>query len=271
MRSLFLAGLFLNLFNPLVADLTMGSGLELEGVMIWVDDLETARDFYVDILGFQLKDQSSEERALTLTNGGLNLYLRLSKKQKTWNYHRDARTALTIQVTQLLPAIDQLRKAGIHFEETQLQRNGVGVSIPLYDPAGNLLSLMEVQTREVAPFEGFRIYNLGITSADMEGARAFYIQKLGFEAWSLDYLPAALPLKHDSGSFAFMLHEKKGLVKKESAYGIENDLQLVFSCNNLEETRQGLDAKGIKATASTWNEALIFKDPFGNFLHLKQK
>lgn len=270
MKSLFLAGLCLSLYSPMATDSTIGPGLELDGVMIWVDDLETARAFYVDLLGFQLKDQSSEENDLTLTSRGLNLYLKLSKQQKKWSYDRDARTALTIQVAQLLPAIDQLRKAGIHFEETQLQRNGVGVSIPLHDPAGNLLSLMEVQTREVAAFEGFRIYNLGITSAEMESAMAFYIQKLGFEAWSLDYLPAALPLKHGSGSFAFMLHEKKGLVKKESAYGIENDLQLVFSCNNLKETRQGLDAKGIKATASTWNEALVFRDPFGNFLHIKQ-
>lgn len=269
MRPLIFTCLLTCMVELLSAPKDHAPNLKLAGIMIWVDDLDKAENFYKEILGFQPAVAEPITNGLTLNSHGMTIYLATAGKHQKMIYEQDVRTAITIEVPKLLPAIDQLRNAGLEFEENHLQRNGVGISIPLHDPAGNLLNLIEVQNHAVAPFESFRVYNLGITSSGLDAARAFYIEKLGFEAWSFDYLPAALPLKHANGSFAFMLHKKVGLSNRNPAYGQVNDTQLVFHCADLELTSKQLESAGIETLAE--NEGLVCRDPFGNYFHIRQK
>lgn len=238
--------------------------LRFEGVRIWVDDLSAAKKFYTAILGFKADDQGSYPMGILIRTGSTPIYLSKAKVSSKAIYGLHVRTGLTLQVPKLLPAIDQLRAAGIEVEETQLQRNGVGISIPFRDVSGNLLSLMEVQIRPVTPFAGFKIYNSGITTSDMDKAITFYEHRLGFAEWSRDYLPAALPLKHSDDSFAFMLHEKPGLEPLNIRYGEDSDLNLVFSTDDLNLTRRQLNDMGIEVQSSIGSGGLVFKDPFGN-------
>ncbi|MCE7992181.1 MAG: VOC family protein [Roseivirga sp.] len=245
--------------------------LRLEGVRIWVDDLSAAKRFYTEILGFEADSRGTDPMSILIHTGSTPIYLSKAKLSSKAIYGQHIRTGLTLQVPKLLPAIDQLREAGIRVEETQLQRNGVGISIPFRDASGNLLSLMEVQIRPVAPFTGFKVYNSGITTSDMEKAIAFYEHKLGFKEWSGDYLPAALPLKHSDNSFAFMLHEKPGLERLELRYGVDSNLNLVFSISDLSLVKNHLNTLGIKVHPSISSDGLVFEDPFGNHCEVIRK
>ncbi len=242
--------------------------LRFEGLRIWVTDLDTAKKFYSDILGFEFKLTS--DNTAKLETGTWPILLAKSVRENTTEYKRHARTGLTLQVYKLLPKIDQLRASGVHLIEDQLQRNGVGISIPFRDPFGNLLSLMEVQVRDVPLFEGFKIYNTGITSGNMEEAMDFYIGKLGFLEWSRDYLPQALPLKHSDNSFAFMLHYKPDLSHHDREFTKDSEINLLFSTRDLNKAVANSKARKLKfiKEAADW---AAFKDPFGNICELIEK
>ena len=128
---------------------------------------------------------------------------------------------------------------------------------------------MEVQIRPVPAFENFKIYNTGITSSDMDKAISFYEQKLGFEEWSRDYLPQAMPLKHSDGSFAFMLHYKPNLRSRERELGKDSEINLLFSTSDLPAVVKVLQSKGISIIKHDGITA--FKDPFGNICELIEK
>ncbi len=242
--------------------------VRFEGLRIWVTDLEEARKFYEGLLGFQMEEQSKE--SAILNTGSFPIHLSKSAQSNGTDYEKHERTALSIQVSKLLPAIDALRAKGVNLLEGHLQRNGVGISIPFKDPFGNLLSLIEVQIREVPAFEGFQIYNTGITSGDMDKAISFYEGILGFEEWSRDYLPQAMPLKHKDQSFAFMLHYKAGLAPRSRKFGTESEINLLFSSSDLSKTISGLKQQGVEMVSVSKTRA-AFKDPFGNICELVEK
>jgi catechol 2,3-dioxygenase-like lactoylglutathione lyase family enzyme len=245
--------------------------LRFEGLRIWVNDLEAAKAFYTEVLGLAIATEDQDKKMLKLNTRPVVLYLSEAENNSSSLYGKHSRTSLTLQVPALLPAIDRLRKAGVALEELELQRNGVGISIPFKDPAGNLLSIIEVQVRPVTPFKGFKIYNAGITTSAMEEAIQFYVAQLGFEEWSRDYLPAAMPLKHPDDSFAFMLHAKPGLTVPHISYGQDSDMNLIFSTNDLKALERYLNKAGISTRTATTSAGFIFKDPFGNHCEVIQK
>ena len=242
--------------------------IRFEGLKAWVEDLDSAREFYEGILGFKMevKDKVSAK----LNTGSFPIYLEKAIRNNNTDYEKHERTGLSIQVFKLLPAIDQLRSKGVNFLEGHLQRNGVGISIPFTDPSGNLLSLMEVQIREVPEFKGFQIYNTGITSSNMDKAMSFYEGLLGFKEWSRDYLPQAMPLKHEDGSFAFMLHYKPNLESRKRELGRDSEINLLFSTTDLTKTKEHLLDKGIQIISAE-DQSLAFTDPFGNVCELIEK
>lgn len=245
--------------------------LKFEGLRIWVDDLKAAEQFYSKTLGFEVDHKDLKNGTIRLKSEGFLIYLTKAQEPSKSQYGRHIRTSLTLQVPKLLPAIDQLRNAGVTIEALHLQRNGVGISIPFKDPAGNLLSLMEVQMRSVAPFEGFKIYNAGITTSAMDKAIAFYVGELSFAEWSRDYLPAAMPLKHSDESFAFMLHEKPGLKSLKKGYSRDSDINLIFSTKSLKALNDRFLESNINTRPAKAPAGLMFTDPFGNHLEVIEK
>lgn len=242
--------------------------IHFDGLQVAVHDLSEAKHFYHNLLGFEL----TEDNKIQLQAGHFPIQLVEVSEKNPARYHQHARVSLTLQVDQLLPAIDRLRKRGVKFHEQDLQRNGVGISIPFRDPSGNLLSLMEVQVGNIQSFEGIRVYNTGITSADMKKARAFYQGILGFLDWSTAYLPAAMPLKNVDGSFAYMLHQKSGLVPKTSPDINRSRMSLAFSTSNLQAALDHLKNNNVSIVEKDDDlKHLIFQDPFGNFCVLREK
>lgn len=241
--------------------------IQFEGLRIFVKDLDQAEKFYSQTLGFSVRERS--KGVTELATNAWPIYLQGTSSAFTGNYPGAARTGLTIQTYKLLPQVDQLRAAGVPFYDSLLTRNGVGISIPFQDPSGNVLSLMEVQVQQVNSFQGVQIYNCGVTIAEMESAIQFYEHTLGFEEWSRNYLPNALPLKHRDGSFAFMIHYKEGLARNNTEYGQSSHLTLLLSSSDLNGTKDQLRKKKIPFRT---NEDTIFcQDPEGNHLEIKQR
>ncbi len=238
--------------------------LKMAGLKIYVDDLEMAEKFYVDFLGF--KPLQKERSRLILKTNIYPIHIALSRERMDREITSESHTGMSLLVHKLLPSIEVVRSSGYKIYDSLLSRNGVGIDIPIEDPSGNLLHLIEVQIMEVPPFEGFRVYNSGITVSDINQAEELYIQKLGFEAWSRNYLPDALPLKHKDGSFAFMLHQDTSLNENTATYGITPQLNLMLTTPNLEVTKKILSESSVEYVDKEGK--LLVKGPYQNLIEI---
>ncbi|WP_420317350.1 VOC family protein [Ekhidna sp.] len=229
------------------------------GIRVFSSDIEASRRFYKEVLGIGIIAENES------ASDAFPIYLTRASESSVSNYPLGARTGLSIQTHKLLPGIDHLRSRNVSLYDTLLQRNGVGISIPFKDPSGHVLSLIEVQIRKIPAFEGYKVYNTGVTISDMEKVSAFYLDILGFDEWSRNYLPEALPLKHTDGTFAFMIHQKGNLKRNPLEYG-DAQMVLLFETSNLNDTREYLKEQGV--LFKEIGDKVICKDPEGNAIEI---
>lgn len=240
--------------------------LKMAGLKVYVDDLARAEKFYVDFLGFKLLKK--ERSLLILETNTYPIHIALSQARIDRDIPAQSHTGMSLLVHKLLPSIEVFRSYGYKVYDSLLSRNGVGIDVPIEDPSGNFLHLIEVQIREVPPFEGFRVYNSGLVVSDISKAEEFYIDKLGFEAWSRSYLPDALPLKHNDGSFAFMLHQDTSLTRNTATYGVAPQLNLIFTTPDLEDAKKALLESNIEYVDQ--EDKLLVKDTYQNLIEIIQ-
>ncbi len=253
------------LMATLAAELAVGQEVEFRfhGLKIQVRDIETSKQFYGDVLGLRVSQQDGK---LNIMGQAFPIVIEQALFSSPSEYPCRSRTGLALQVDKLLPTIDQLRDKGVFIYDSLLARNGVGISIPFQDPAGNVLNLIEVQIYDPGAIGGLRVYNTGVTVSDLEAAIAFYQDVLGFEDWSRDYLPAALPLKHHDGSFAFMIHVKEGLSANEADFHSTPQMSLVLTTSDIHQAKNYL--KGAKVKVIESGSSLICQDPSGNWVEI---
>lgn len=233
------------------------------GLKIIVRDLESSQRFYQDILNLDVVRVAD---GLKIDGQVFPIVIEEADTRNQQTYPQSARTGLTLQVQKLLPAIDELRAMKIPLYDTLLARNGVGISIPVQDPSGNVINLIEVQVYDPGKINGFKLYNTGVTISNMDSATVFYQSILGLEDWSRNYLPAALPLKHKDGSFAFMIHNKAGLKNNEQAFDRWPQMHLILTTTHLKQARAYLESSGIEITEK--DDRLICQDYEGNWLEI---
>jgi catechol 2,3-dioxygenase-like lactoylglutathione lyase family enzyme len=180
-----------------------------------------------------------------------------------------AHMGLSFETRKLLPTIDLFRDWNIKVHDLELERNGVGIAIPFEDPSGNVLHLIEVQIRDVPPFEGLRLYNSGMSVSSMSKAMDFYENILGFKEWSRNYLPKALPLMHQDGTFAFMIHNDTSLNKNSAEYGIYPQITLLLIVPDLIKYQNYLTSRDIVFFKR--EDFIVVRDPEGNLIEILQK
>ncbi len=243
--------------------------LKFHGIKILVDDLDEARAFYKGKLGFMAAPAESREQ-IVFNQEQFPIYLQKCQFANPGRHQVESRVGLSIQTNKLLPRMKTLQSRDVRFDEYQLRRNGVGISIPHFDPSGNRLSLIEVQIREVPEFDEPRVYNCGVTIANMEAARRFYVEQLGFDIWSTAYLPAALPLKHTDGSFAFMIHYEADLTPNSTKYPDEAQLIIILQINNLSDLIKQLEEKNMPYQRLS-KAGILVRDPEGNLIEIIER
>ena len=243
------------------------------GVQIKVADMAQALEFYSKKMGFEVLSQPQYPREVMIGTASFPFKLVLAKSVNMTDFGAQANAKIAFQANKLLPTIDLLREKGVEFEENRLSRNGIGIGIIFKDPFNNRHAMAEVQVYPVPPFTEPQIYNVGFTVGDIEAAEHFYGEVLGFQIYSRNYLPAALPLKHSDDSFAFMLHFKKGLIGANTNYPDESQTLLMFSTSNLDQTYQILLARKVEFLFEEPKRCmegrfLAFRDPSGNISEL---
>ena len=234
------------------------------GLKIFVSDISESKVFYTEDLGFEVTDTL---KGMKILNQGFPIYIEKAGSATSDNYPKQSMTSLTVLVDHLLPTIEDLKSNSVYFFDTLLTRNGVGISIPFSDPSGNIINLMEVQVYDPGPLNQIRVYNTGITASNMDSARYFYQNLLGFEESSTDYLPYALPLMHRKDqTFAFMIHWKKGLKKAKKPYGTAPQMSISLEVDDLDGAWTYLTSLGLPVTKK--ENQLVCKDPDGNWVEI---
>ncbi|HSU27911.1 MAG TPA: VOC family protein [Chitinophagaceae bacterium] len=239
------------------------------GIKVNVTDMKKALEFYHDKLGFGvesgnpsadivfLKESEGKERVV------LNLVNNLLPERI-----QDNTATFTLQVNDLDSTITALKNKGLDFGNYQRRKEGVGYAIFIDDPFRTRVSLMHQTIVKTPWFKEPLIYNFGFLIPDMNKAREFYCDKLGFVARSEKYLPLDLPLGHADKSFAFMLHYREGV--EAVHYNSANDEHAVvlFRTNDLAAAIKDLKAKGVKFVQAGIQKTglgnyISFYDPFG--------
>ena len=247
---------------------SVDSSIKTFGIEINVDDMDKALAFYTGKLGFEVEDRQGYPDYIILKTGDrekliLNRVNKLSKPGPN-----DSNLSFTLQVNDLAETIERMKKLGVEFAEKAPRKEAVGNAISIRDPFGRSISLMHETIVKVDPFAEPKLYNFGFLISDMQAARDFYVNKIGFVVRSERYLPLDLPLGHGDKTFAFMLHVRPGVVAGKSTY--PNSVAYntaVFATFNLPAALERLKANGVKIV-DTKEEVgkrafVMLEDPFG--------
>ncbi|MGD1961203.1 MAG: VOC family protein [Fulvivirga sp.] len=239
--------------------------LRFEGVKIQVNDLKAAKGFYHDILGFEIVKESEDR--LQLKTETFPIQLKKVEIPNRTDFATQANAKIAFHSSNLLVAIRYLSRCGVDIVNDQIHKNGVGIHVLVKDPAGNMHSIMEIQSGRKNNFQGFKIYNAGFAVSSMEESEEFYVNKLGFEVLSRNYLPNALPLKHPDETFAFMLHARKNTRPAQMRLQ-ESQTMLIFKTPNLKQIMQRLE--GLQIIQKS-DKHMVFEDPSGLISEIQQK
>ncbi len=242
--------------------------LTTRGVKIRVTDMDKAIEFYNEIIGFPIKDRSKYPNLVELENKGMKFWLQKVDEVREIQYGVESRTSLSIQTNNLDSIYAVYKEKGLNVL-TDVQENGVGHSIPVRDPSGNVFSILEQDKYPVPRFKEPRIYNMGIVIPSIDGARPFYTKKLGFEVRSENFLPDNLPLNHTDKSFAIILHKKEvgpaGVLDLKTA-----QTNVVFEVDNLKKVKKQIEDLDIETIKTNPNQ-IAFKGPYGNIFEIIEK
>lgn len=251
-------------------------GIRTHALKLNVDDMQTALQFYVEKLGFEVEDRSKYPQTVILRTGDrIKMVLNLVKAvQRTGP--KDSQVGLTLQVNDLEQSITRLKSLGVKFAESEPRKEAVGNAITILDPFGRRISLMHQTVVKVEPFKEPRIYNFGLLIPDMKVARTFYADNLGFVVRSEKYLPLDLPLGHKDKTFGFMLHLRPGVQSVKSNYPkTQPYYTIVFETENMRDAIAAMRKNRVEIVRTQPPENgepawLVFRDPFGNISELKE-
>lgn len=239
--------------------------LKVHGVQLNVTDMAIATDFYSKKIGFQIISETKNR--VELQNAGINLILNRVMILRKNNFKEETRTGLVLHTNSLDSVIINYRKKDIKLTKEKTE-NGVGYDIMIEDPFGNSIAIMEQSKYPVPRFKEPKIYNVGYVMNDINKAKEFYCDELGFNVRTMKYLPA-IPLGHRDSTFAFMLHKMN--VKPVKLHPNETQTMIIFESENMNATIDQLQQRGITITtlsSSDGLESYFLKDPFGNLSKL---
>lgn len=239
--------------------------IRFHGAKIRVSDMDAARTFYSEKLGFTIS-WTADEGSLIALDAEPPVYLAKAETMTPADPGM-AGAAIVLHTSDIEALVRDLQAKGIKFKNPVPQKNGVGVDVTFYDPFGTRISVMEERTGRPGPEQEPAIYNMGYTAPDVAAQRPLYLDGLGFVVRTEDYFPPALPLGHRDGSFAFMLHQKN-VDLGPATYPGGTGTTLVFSTADLDAARTALEDRGLEFLNTQADEQggmrfLAFRDPAG--------
>ena len=238
------------------------------GVKLNVTDMRRAVHFYCNILGYTLVRVSPDSTfaALSYQSGTTKLFLNKVRNLLPERLE-DAHPSFSMQVNNLDNTIWKLKKLNVEFAEKEKRKEGVGYAIYIRDPFGKVISLLQQTIVKTDSFVEPKIYNYGYYISNMDTARDFYTNRLGFYSLTDRYLPYDMPLGTEK-SFAFMLHYREGVEPVKNRSSDYQHTVIIFQASDLESVVTELTRKGIRFVNqgiqnTTLGRSIGFTDPFG--------
>jgi len=116
--------------------------MKLGLMMLFVPDLNEAKRFYCDILGFRLK--AEENHALEFEHPACRfLAFKCDKNASTDNYSRIARSVFGFEVASIDQSFNELRSKGVSFLHSAPTENTFCRYAAFKDPFGNVHEIFE--------------------------------------------------------------------------------------------------------------------------------
>ncbi len=176
---------------------------EIWGIELGAADVAASQSFY-EALGFEsLRDEAGGAWAL-LRNGEVALVLSASDREVA--AIETPRIYLNLSVGDLDLAARTVREHGGTVFPGPPIDSPVGKALTATDPAGHPLHLIDHLDDEMTAKDAPKVFNLGVTSADLEADEAFFAV-LGLGVSTRDYLPATLVLERRGSSY-LVLHPR---------------------------------------------------------------
>ena len=232
-------------------DLTIGA------LRIGTPDIDKSATFYETHLGFT-REYAGDDYIVLMNDDD---YLVISPGDQTLAHSESCYTRLNFAVPDLDAATRSLKDAGATFVGEY--DSAVGRFATFLDPGGHRFNIKQLDE----PGDGGpRLYNVGISVADMDEAVAFYEGVLGFDVQTKDYYPPVVVFE-PAGPAYFILSDKTVTAPSHATDGYFTGM--AFETADIARTMRVLAAKGVVFTSQTPDRTdnvlhATFRDPFGN-------
>ncbi|MCL6452167.1 MAG: VOC family protein [Alicyclobacillus sp.] len=111
-------------------------------INIYVSDLERARKWYCDVLGFEIA-QDLPPLAMELRHDGITLLLHKAERSARNQFWTDSMITLALATDDIRRDIERFRTMGVEILHDEPQFSPFGDWIAFNDPFGNVLELVQ--------------------------------------------------------------------------------------------------------------------------------
>ena len=112
-------------------------------VSVHVDDLEKAKDFYVNTLGFQARDVPAGPGVVPLIGEGMSPVLIEVPEANRSEYATSSQIVVGVETADIASTYADYKAKGVDFLEDGPEPFPVGQRAHFRDPAGNVLELIQ--------------------------------------------------------------------------------------------------------------------------------
>ena len=116
--------------------------MKLGMIMLFVPDLDEAKRFYCDVLGFEIKSERVER--LEFIHETIEfIAFKCEEPAVTREYGRTARSVFVFDVESIIDSMRELKARGVKFVHEQPTENDLCGYAAFFDPFGNVHELCE--------------------------------------------------------------------------------------------------------------------------------
>ena len=113
---------------------------------IYVDDIEKAKEFYFDALGFEIENTYNDGCILQMKSEGPTVIVELVDKPSNAVYPGGSQVVLCVATDNIEKTSKEFREKGVNFIHDEPQPFVAGRFMAMKDPAGNTLELLEFKS-----------------------------------------------------------------------------------------------------------------------------
>ncbi len=110
---------------------------------IYVDDIDKAKEFYCDTLGFEIENIYEDGCILQMKSEGPTIIVEKAERPSHAVYPGGSQVVLCIATDDIEKTLRKFRREGVNFIHDEPQPFVAGQFMAMRDPAGNVLELIQ--------------------------------------------------------------------------------------------------------------------------------